>query len=161
MTDKKIYYAPYFSTDPLPGGHEIVSANDWRTAQAELAALREELAAEKSRSDREMDLADEESAALREAIRDLKDWREHSQSLSAFASIIARAEAVTPVPGPLRKSLTAAEQRNAELVELLRDIKSSHGVLLMTSPPQDPWLNNRIDGRISAALKPNESGDAQ
>ncbi|WP_155418792.1 hypothetical protein [Pseudomonas putida] len=48
-----------------------------------------------------------------------------------------------------------AEQLRAQLAErdaLLRDIKNSHGVMLMTHPPQDPWLNNRIDERIRAAL---------
>lgn len=44
MSDQKFYYAPYFSTDPIPGGHEVASANDYREAQSELAALREELA---------------------------------------------------------------------------------------------------------------------
>lgn len=120
-----------------------------------ITEMHNELAAEKARSDREMDSADEESAALREAIRDLKDWCEHSQSLSAFASIIARAEAVIPVPGPLRKSLKAAEQRNSELVELLREL-------------DDNW--NSHDGRerfslamrkVEAALKPTESGASE
>jgi len=48
-----------------------------------------------------------------------------------------------------------AEQLRAQLAErdaLLRDIRNSHGVMLMTHPPQDPWLNNRIDERIRAAL---------
>lgn len=35
---------------------------------------------------------------------------------------------------------------------LLRDIQASHGVLLMTDPPQDPWKVRRISERISAAL---------
>lgn len=84
-------------------------------AQSELAALREELAEEKRRYARDVDSADEETSALREIIRDLKDWRECSQSLAAFASLLDRAESVVPAPGPLRKALAAAEQRNAEL----------------------------------------------
>ncbi|EPN6724790.1 hypothetical protein ACT2UN_000870 [Pseudomonas putida] len=48
-----------------------------------------------------------------------------------------------------RKALRA---QLAERDALLRDIRNSHGVMLMTHPPQDPWLNNRIDERIRAAL---------
>ena len=44
MSNSKIYYAPYFSTEPIVGGHAIVSANDYDAAQPELSALREELA---------------------------------------------------------------------------------------------------------------------
>jgi len=40
----------------------------------------------------------------------------------------------------------------AEVAELLIDIKNSHGAMLMSCPPQDPWLNNRIDERIRACL---------
>lgn len=92
----------------------------WKTKACESAereaALREELAEEKRRYVRDVDSADEETSALREIIRDLKDWRECSQSLAAFASILDRAESVIPAPGPLRKALTAAEQRNAAIV---------------------------------------------
>lgn len=137
------------------------------SAQSELAALREELAelgerysklqtGEKSMPHRviiERDEADNEASALREIIRDLKDWRECSQSLGAFASIIGRAEAVIPAPGPLRKSLIAVEQRNAELVELLREVQKAarkqawaHGY---------PTLFESVD---AALAKPTESG---
>jgi chromosome segregation ATPase len=105
--------------------------------QSELSALREELADLSGRYAKmqtgeekilnrviaERDEADEETSALREIIRDLKDWRECSQSLAAFTSVIERAEAVIPAPGPLRKALTAAEQRNAESRQLLHDWK--------------------------------------
>jgi hypothetical protein len=39
-----------------------------------------------------------------------------------------------------------------DAVDLLRDIQGSHGVMLMSYPPQDPWLNNRIDERIKGFL---------
>ncbi|WP_038612549.1 hypothetical protein [Pseudomonas alkylphenolica] len=45
-------------------------------------------------------------------------------------------------------------QLRARLVErdtLLRDIKDSHGAMLMSCPPQDPWISNRTDERINAA----------
>jgi hypothetical protein len=45
-------------------------------------------------------------------------------------------------------------QLRARLVErdtLLRDIKDSHGVMLMSCPPQHPWISNRTDERINAA----------
>jgi hypothetical protein len=44
-------------------------------------------------------------------------------------------------------------------MELLRDIKSSHGVMLMSWPPQDPWINNRIDARIDGILRDAAEAD--
>lgn len=67
MSDKKIYYAPYFSTDPIPGGHPIVSANDWLDSQLQLAALREELAECKRDRDREQRAAIEANKELKAA----------------------------------------------------------------------------------------------
>ncbi|MFZ5938737.1 hypothetical protein BGP84_06520 [Pseudomonas putida] len=40
----------------------------------------------------------------------------------------------------------------AEAHTLLRDAQASHGSLLMTDPPQDPWKTRRISERIAAAL---------
>lgn len=49
----------------------------------------------------------------------------------------------------LQQRLTAAEQRNANLVELLRDIRESC------------TLSRLWDARLDGALKPTESGGAQ
>ncbi|WP_085618797.1 MULTISPECIES: DUF349 domain-containing protein [unclassified Pseudomonas] len=53
-----------------------------------------------------------------------------------------------------RQSLRISNQRAqlAEVDALLCDIQASHGVLLMTDPPQDPWKVRRISERISAVL---------
>ena len=53
-----------------------------------------------------------------------------------------------------QQSLRISNQRAqlAEVDALLRDIQASHGVLLMTDPPQDPWKVRRISERISAIL---------
>lgn len=40
----------------------------------------------------------------------------------------------------------------AEAHALLRDALASHGVMLMTDPPQDPWKTRRIGERIREAL---------
>lgn len=50
MSNSKVYYAPYFSSVPIEGGHAVVSANSYAAAQSELAALREELASETERA---------------------------------------------------------------------------------------------------------------
>lgn len=130
-----------------------------------VAALREELAnktamleAEQKWYDKEIDSADEETSSLRECIRDLKDWREHSQSFAVFESIIARAEAVLPSPGPLRKALTAAEQRNAELIKSIESINASASTAHVS---QSLWKLKTVMASIAritdAALKPTES----
>jgi len=140
------------------GGEEVLDT-DYRSAQlkaaqSELAALREELANEKNRYARDVDSADEETSALREIIRDLKDWRECSQSLAAFASILERAESVIPAPGPLRQRLTDAEQRNAEAESLLHD--ASIQLAGWVKPTDFPR-----SGIIAFLSKPAESGASE
>lgn len=41
---------------------------------------------------------------------------------------------------------------DAELVELVREAKQHHGVMLMTDPPQEAWKYHRMDDRIDAKL---------
>lgn len=165
----------------------IKMGTDWRSGLAsviqlrldrvdaisQLAALREELAAEKDRHSRDIDEADEETSALREVIRDLKSWREVSQSLAVFAKIISDAEAIVPRPGPLRIELTEikeslayrgsllnrtqqraevaeqrlsdAERRNAELTGLLREV----------TPELDDFITGSLLERLKAAINPN------
>jgi hypothetical protein len=50
-----------------------------------------------------------------------------------------------------------AAAREAALLELLRDAKRSHGVQHLSYPPRDPWLENRIDERITAVLASGEA----
>jgi peptidoglycan hydrolase CwlO-like protein len=87
----------------------FVLAADFDAAQAELAALREEL---------------DTITAAAKALRD--EWRVDQQRL------------------------TAAEQRNAELVELLTSIK--------LGDPDKQYLSYPMHRRIDAALKSTESG---
>ncbi len=44
----------------------------------------------------------------------------------------------------------------AERDALLRDALESHGVMLMSDPPQDPWKTRRIAERINSALSERE-----
>lgn len=71
----------------------------------------------------------------------------HSATALRFATgDLAKAEYVDA------KHLDTALERLADRDALLRDIQRSHGVMLMSNPPQDPWAYNRIDSRISAML---------
>ena len=146
-----------------------VQSSDYNEAQSQLAALREELAAGKDRYSRDIDEADEETSALREAIRDLKNWREVSQSLAVFAKIIADAEAIVPRPGPLRIELTEtqqrladAERRNSECMALLAETSKA----ILRHQAEQPMSNRlaglltkaraKVDRHLKAALNPNQ-----
>ena len=60
--------------------------------------------------------------------------------------------------GDLEQRLADAERRNAVMADLLRLIQVSHGTMLLSDPPQDPWKYHQIDAKISAALtKPEEA----
>jgi hypothetical protein len=61
----------------------------------------------------------------------------------------------------LKQRLADAEQRNAVTADLLRLIRGTHGTMLLTDPPQDPWKYHQIAAKIEAALKPTESGAAK
>jgi len=91
------------------------------------------------------DTAVAEVAALREELASLREALIQSGDLK----------------NGLQQSLTAAEQRNADLRELLSLIRNTRGTMLMTDPPQDPWKYHRIEDRIRAALKPTESGASE
>ncbi|MCO7055149.1 hypothetical protein [Pseudomonas juntendi] len=49
----------------------------------------------------------------------------------------------------------------AEAHELLRDALASHGVMLMSDPPQDPWKTRRIGERIREALSASAEPTSQ
>ncbi|WLG31927.1 hypothetical protein PSH85_16320 [Pseudomonas simiae] len=58
----------------------------------------------------------------------------------------------------LQALLTAADERAAVLVELLREARQHHGVMLLSDPPRDAWKHHRMNERIDAALKPAKGG---
>ena len=56
-------------------------------------------------------------------------------------------------PGADYIDLTSTVAEAAEkMAEALRLARRSHGVLLPTDPPQDPWKANRVDEMIASAL---------
>lgn len=53
------------------------------------------------------------------------------------------------------KAVSMVEKLRAQLDDAhvpLRDALASHGAMLMTDPPQDPWKTRRIAERIGAHL---------
>lgn len=64
----------------------------------------------------------------------------------------ASAEHFTGVSIKAVDEVNSLRAQLSERDELLRDALSSHGTLLMTNPPQDPWKTRRIGERIAAAL---------
>lgn len=78
------------------------------------------------------------------------NWFPHKWVVEAMRAAVTIRN--TQAEDMVREELHQTRAQLAEAHALLRDIQRSHGVLLMTNPPQDPWLNNRIDERIRAAL---------
>lgn len=83
------------------------------------------------------DAAQSELAALREELAEIKE------SLAYRGSLLNRTQ----------QRAEAAEQRNAELVELLRSIKRHD--------PDTQCMSYPMHRRIDAALKPTESGASE
>lgn len=80
-----------------------------------------------------------------EALNDLDDAKEACAEIEH-----------TGTPGDvireMNDELVDLRAQLAERDALLRDALASHGVMLMTDPPQDPWKTRRIAERIAAAL---------
>lgn len=88
------------------------------------------------------DAAQSELAALREELARVQKISDNYYSLTVEAN----------------QRLADAERRNAVMADLLRLIQVSHGTMLLSDPPQDPWKYHQIDAKISAALtKPEEA----
>lgn len=109
-----------FDMEPRKDGSFVLYC-DHSAAQAELSALREELAGYSAAN-----------MVLRDELK--------TERLRAVAAVGDANEA--------EQRLTATEQRNADLVELLREC--------VTMPYKDGLLS-----RITAALKPTESGASE
>jgi len=90
------------------------------------------------------DTAVAEVAALREELADLAE-------LKAYVTIPLRERCAERKE--LQQRLTAAEQRNSDLVELLRAIKRHD--------PDTQCMTYPMHRRIDAALKPTESGASE
>jgi hypothetical protein len=45
-----------------------------------------------------------------------------------------------------------------EILDLLKLIRSSHGVFLLSDPPKDAWRYHGVDEKISEAIRAFESG---
>ncbi len=114
---------------PEAGQHYASLYNE---AQLELAALREDLASVRSMA----------------CMLEHREWAEHAGK----GPIAEKLEsAITEMHNELssaQQSLTAAEQRNAELVELLREVRKDYRV----------DISGPLWTQIDAALKPTESG---
>lgn len=112
-------------------------------AQSELAALRDQLAERKRKHLRSCQIAIGKSQLAKERYSDLAELGAECSSLY--------------------KRLTASEQRNAELVELLRDTEKS----ILWHQAQQPMslrLSRHLDKtrtRIKKAVKPTESGASE
>lgn len=125
----------------FPAHERFVFASDFDAALAREAALREELAAAK-RSEHNSEVAYkaaiEKQEELREELYQSKEARD-AEMLSGIR---------------LQKSLTAAEQRNAECIALLRRSTSAEG------QDHKTWWNDRAL-ILQAALKPTKSGASE
>lgn len=107
-------------------------------AMARESALREEL-----------EESEEESASLREVIRDIKNWREVSQSSTVLSSLLSRADEIAHKPGALQQRLTVAEHRAGELEAAAREMLRIAGIANQGSNAYSRAIIN-----LDAALKP-------
>ncbi|MBV4514997.1 hypothetical protein [Pseudomonas kurunegalensis] len=75
----------------------------------------------------------------------------------------ARLHEVASLCASVEQERDALRAQLAEAHALLRDALASHGVMLMTDPPQDPWKTRRIGERIrevlSASAEPSAPND--
>lgn len=115
------------------GGGEWVRLEDYDAAQVELAALRLQCGG--------MQMSLDEAAEREDALR---------EELSSNEMII---QELAGANDEQQQRLTAAEQRNAELVELLRDVVELPGARSIR--PRTLWA------KVDAALKPTESGASE
>lgn len=121
-----------------------VLAEDYTTAQSELSALREENERLKSESFEE----------LYNAVIDERDAMREELAI-AVEQVIQHEENCWPTEAKTyRQRLTAAEQRNAELVELLK-----RGEPVIRG--RDIYGAKQLANEILATLKPTESGASE
>lgn len=113
---------------------------DLSESKAREAALREEL-----------EESEEENSNLREVIRDIKNWRDVSQSSSALSSLLKQADEIKNKPSPLQQRLTVAEQRAEDLKKLLCDV-------INEAPTGFAALKVDLANRVNDALKPAAEG---
>jgi hypothetical protein len=117
---------------------EVVGARDYDAALSELSALREELA--------------KFDEGMRALACSLGAGGYNAETLTADQLVGKVQWGIDNIITVKEQRLAAAEQRNAELVELLKRIDRT---------PIDRWYRDALNVAVAAAIKPTESGASE